>query len=395
MSTNEPRASDLRQRVPDAFRLAFLLFFKPLELWARMVLWEVDGDPGFAFIWRFRGMHQRDWVLRLAEIVGAAAILACLVLLVDYGWSRLLGLFAIGLLVTVVVACVAGIAFGTLLGVLVALMMMIGVWLPPMIAGVPVTVALWCFGIGFTVRNSLVISDRVFDSGWDRDTHGGSNTDEVAVDRNKALHSDQRWHRDLSPFVWVGGAFACYWGGETGLQRFVFFGLLGLGISLHPLVEWIRRMVQRRKPMVFLSYRRNDDVSRDLVGILYQRLPHGRAFLDERMQGGEWQPRILSELERATVLLTFVGPKWREEEEEEKKKEMGYMVQRRSSFWVSFELGYANRRKIPIRPVIVDRDCPKHLRAFQYTPVCAKSEAEKEEALKILIDVLKRDGMRL
>src|ERR1044071_2748954 len=164
MSAIEPRASEQHQRVPDALGLAFLLVFKPRELWARMVLWDLDGDPGLAFIWPLRGRHQRAWVRGLAEILGAAAIFVYAVLLKEYEWSWLLGLTTIGLLVTVLVACVAAIAFATLLGVLVAAMMMIGVWLPPEIAGVPAMAALWCFGIGFTVRISWVISERVFDS---------------------------------------------------------------------------------------------------------------------------------------------------------------------------------------------------------------------------------------
>src|SRR5262249_18382296 len=143
MSAIEPRASDQHQRVPDALGLAFLLVFKPRELWARMVLWDLDGDPGLAFIWPLRGRHQRAWVRGLAEIVGAAATFAYLILWKEFKWSGSLGLTAIGLLVTVIVACVAGIASATLLGVLVAVMMMGGVWLPPEIAGIPTMAALW------------------------------------------------------------------------------------------------------------------------------------------------------------------------------------------------------------------------------------------------------------
>src|SRR5436305_7353317 len=109
MSAIESRASEQHQRVPDALRLAFLLVFKPRELWARMVLWDLDGDPGLAFIWPLRERHQRAWVSGLAEILGATAIFTYAVLWKDYGWSGLLRLTAIGLLVTVFVACVAGI----------------------------------------------------------------------------------------------------------------------------------------------------------------------------------------------------------------------------------------------------------------------------------------------
>lgn len=369
MSAIEPRASEQHQRVPDALRLAFLLVFKPRELWARMVLWDLDGDPGFAFIWPLRGRHQRAWVRGLAEILGAAAIFAYAVLLNEYEWSWLLGLATIGLLVTVLVACVAGIAFATLLGVLVAVTMMVGVWLPPEIAGVPAMAALWCFGIGFAVWISWVISERVFDS-------------------NEALHSGHHSHRDLHLFVLVGGAFACYLSGKTGLQRIALAGLLGLGISLHPLVELIQRKVQRRRrPLAFLSYRRHDDASRGLVEKLHRRLPLGSTFFDKRMPSGEWQQSLLRALERATVLLTFVGPNWQEEEKKDKEEE-GHTAQMRSSFWVWFELGYAWRHKIPIRPIMVDHDdCPRHLRDFQCVSVCSKSEKD----LDSLIDTLKRE----
>lgn len=370
MSAIEPLASELHQRVPDALRLAFLLVFKPRELWARMVLWDLDGDPGLYFIWPLRGRHQRAWVRGLAEILGAAAMFAYLVLIKDYGWSGLLGRTAIGLLVTVVVACVAGIAFATLLGVLAAVTMMVGVWLPPDIAGVPAMAAMWCFGIGFAVQISWVISERIFDS-------------------NKALHSGQSSLRHLQAYVLAGGAFACYLGGETGLQRIALAGLLGLGISLHPFVDWIRRVVQRRRrPLAFLSYRRHDAASRGLAEELHRILPPGSAFFDKRMPSGEWQPRILSALERATVLLAFVGPRWQEEEEKEK----GYTVQKRTRFWVLFEQGYAWRRQIPICPIMVDHDdCPPHLSDFQYIPVRSEPEKDREKDLISLIDTLKRE----
>ncbi len=333
-----------------------------------MVLWELDGDPGLAFIWPLRRRNQRDWVRGLAEILGAAAVFAYAVLLKEHKWSALLGLAAIGLLVTVLVAFVAGIAFATLLGVLVAVTMMVGVWLPPEIAGVPAMAALWCFGIGFAVWISWVISERIFDS-------------------TEALRGGHHSHRDARLYVLAGGTFACYLGGETGLQRIVLAGLLGLGISLHPLVEWVRRVVQRRrKPLAFLSYRRHDAVSQGLVKELHQRLP-GRTFLDERMPSGEWQPHILWALERATVLLAFVERPWQEEEEKEEKE--GHPVRKRPSFWVSLECGYARRRKIPIRPVMVGHDnCPKHLRSFQWTLVGS-------EDLDSLIDTLKREGVGL
>jgi hypothetical protein len=371
MSAIEPRASERHQRVPDALRLAYLLVFKPRELWARMVLWDLDGDPGLAFIWPLRGRHQRAWVRGLAEILGAAAIFVYAVLLNEQEWSWLLGLTTIGLVVTVLVACVTGIAFATLLGVLVAVMMLVGVWLPPEIAGVPAMAAVWCLGIGFTVWISWVISERVFDSD------------------GEALHSGQHSHRELRSFVFVGGAFACYLSGENGLQRIALAGLLTLGIALHPLVELIRRKVQRRRrPMAFLSYRRHDAASRGLVEKLHRRLPPESAFLDERMPSGEWQLSILRALERATVLLTFVGPHWREEEQKEKEKEEGRTAQMRSSFWVWFELGYAWRCKIPVRPIMIDHDdCPPHLRDFQCDSVSSKSE----EDLDRLIDTLKRE----
>lgn len=371
MSAIEPRASERHQRVPDALFLAFLLVFKPRELWARMVWWDLDGDPGLALIWPLRGRHQRAWVRGLAEILGAAATFAYAVLLIDHGWSELLGPTAIGLLVTVFVACVAGIAFATLLGVLVAVTMMVGVWLPSEIAGLAMA-ALWCFGIGFAVRSSWVISERIFDSNED----------------NEALQSGHRSHGGFRLFVLVGGAVACYLGGETGLQRIALAGLLGLGNSLHPLVERILREVQRRRsrPLAFLSYRRRDDASRDLVEELHRILPPGSTFFDKRMPSGEWQRHILSALERATVLFAFVGPNWREEEEEEKEKEKGYTAQMRSSFWVSFERGYAWRRKIPIRPIMVGHDdCPPYLGDYQCDSVC--SDLEKAR----LIDTLKRE----
>ena len=188
--------------------------------------------------------------------------------------------------------------------------------------------ALWCFGIGFTVRISWVISERVFDS------------------EGEALHSGHRLHGDLRLFVLVGAAFACYLSGENGLQRIALAGLLSLGIALHPLAELIRREVQRRRrPLAFLSYRRHDDASRGLVEKLHRRLPPGSTFWDKRMPSGEWLPSILGALDRATVLLTFVGPRWEEEEKKEKEEEEGRTAQMRSSFWVWFELGYAWRRK--------------------------------------------------
>lgn len=369
MSAIEPRASVLHQRVPDASRLAFLLVFKPRELWARMVLWDLDGDPGLAFIWPLRGRHQRDWVRGLAEILGAATLFAYLVLLKDHGWSGFLGLATMGLLVAVLVACVAGIAFATLLGLLAAVTMMVGVWLPPEIAGVPATAALWCFGIGLAVQISWVISERVFDP----------------LDEGEALHSGHRSLGVFRLFVLVCGAFACYLG-ETGLQRIALAGLLGLGISLHPLVERIRRKVQRRRrPLAFLSYRQHDAASQGLVKELHRRLP-GSTFLDERMPSGEWQEVILLALERATVLLAFVGPNWQEEEEKEKQE--AHTVQMRSSFWVWFEQGYADRRKIPIRPILVDHKVPPpRLGDFQYTSI----RSESEEDLISLIDTLKRE----
>ncbi|MFL6198670.1 MAG: hypothetical protein ACJ76J_05820 [Thermoanaerobaculia bacterium] len=369
MSAIELRASDQHQRVPDALRLAFLLVFKPRELWARMVLWDLDGDPGLAFIWPLRGRHQRAWVRGLAEILGAAAMFAYAVLLNDYGWSVLLGRIAIALLVAILVACVAGIAFATLLGILAAVTMMVGVWLPRAIAGVSAMAALWCFGIGFAVWISWVISERVFD-------------------KSEALHSGHHSHQDLRLYVLVGGAFACYLSGETGLQRIALAGLLGFGILLHPLVELIYRVVQRRrKPLAFLSYRRHDDESRGLAKELHRRLPPGSAFLDELMPSGEWQPRILSALGRATVFLAFVGPRWQEEGKKEEDEEEGYTAQMRSSFWVCFELGYAWRRKIPIRPIMVGYDGhpPPHLSDFQCSSV------RSEEDLKNLIDILKRE----
>lgn len=368
MSAIESRASELHQRVPDARRLAFLLVFKPRELWARMVLWDLDGDPGLAFIWPLRERHQRAWVSGLAEILGAAYIFAYLVLVSDHGWSELLELATIGLLVTVIVACVAGIAFATLLGILVAVTMMAGVWLPPEISGVAMA-ALWCFGIGFSMWISWVISERVFD-----DNEG------------EVLRSGHHSHLAFQLFVLVGGAFACYRSGETGLQRIALAGLLGLGISLHPLVEWIRRKAQRRRrPLAFLSYRRQDTASQGLVKELHRKLPD-TTFLDERMPSGEWQPGILSALERATVLLAFVGP----QEQEEEEIEEGDPVQKRLSFWVWLEQGYAWRRNIPIRAILVDRDVPpSRLSDFQYISVRSRS---KEKALKSLIDTLKRDG---
>jgi hypothetical protein len=105
--------------------------------------------------------------------------------------------------------------------------------------------------------------------------------------------------------------------------------------------------------------------------------------------GAGLRPSILRALERATVLLTFVGPLWQEEEEKEKEeKEERRTAQMRSSFWVWFELGYAWRRKIPIRPIMIDHHgCPRHLRDFQCVSVSSKSE----EDLERLIDTLKRE----
>jgi len=294
----------------------------------------------------------------------------------------LLGLTTVGLLVIVVVACVAGIAFATLAGVLVAVMLMVATWLPPEIAGVPAMAALWSFGIGLTLWISWVISERVFDSS-----------------SGEALRIRHRSHRVLHLFVLAGGAFSCYLSGENGLQRIALAGLLSLGIALHPLIDLIKRKVQRRhRPLAFLSYRRHDDASRDLVEKVHRRLPPGSAFWDKRMPSGEWQPSILRALERATVLLTFVGPHWKaeekkEEEEERKEKEEVRTVQRRPSFWVWLELGYASRRKIPILPIMIDHDdCPQHLLDIQYASVSSESEQDLDR----LIDTLKSEqGIRL
>ena len=104
---------------------------------------------------------------------------------------------------------------------------------------------------------------------------------------------------------------------------------------------------------VFINYRRKDVPA--VAGVLYdhlvKRFGEDQVFRDcASMQAGEDYPTALREgLERATILIAVIGPKWLRLTDEN-----GVRLLDRPKDWVRQEIARALARGITVIPVLVE-----------------------------------------
>lgn len=137
-------------------------------------------------------------------------------------------------------------------------------------------------------------------------------------------------------------------------------------------------------PFVFINYRRDDTISaaRALLRFFHTHYGRDRVFMDiaEIRYGERWESSIRDALERATVLITLVGPQWLKLTDQ-------YGVRRidKDDDWVVTEIDYANRFGKRIYPVFIDtpiiaRDSlPERL---QFLPTLLGFQVSKESVIE-------------
>lgn len=365
-----PRQERAPESIPVAHSLAVLLLLRPLELWVRMVMWRLDGDPGLAFIWPPKTSHQRAWIARMVQLLSCSVGALCTVLVIDYGWQiNLMAITLGGFLVQMIIVCFVGLAFGVVLIGSTAVALLLGNCLPSKFDEIGM-LGLILFAFGLSIRIGWTLSERIFDM------------EDASENRGEALSGGSRSNSDYGALILIVVAWLSAYGwGRSRIEWVALITSFLAGFFVHRIVGQIASRLVRR-PFAFLSYRHHDERSTRLARRVHELKKHN-TFLDEEMAHGEiWRSKLLSELRRATVLVAFEGPP------QKVQIPSGLTAQDAPTFWVDLERGYAGRRGIPILPVAVDLDpeeMSKPLASRQAVKVRSEySERDVNDLVKIL-----------
>lgn len=112
------------------------------------------------------------------------------------------------------------------------------------------------------------------------------------------------------------------------------------------------------KPFVFISYRREDAplAARYICEMLRRQFGTTSVFLDVESigSGDDFESRIMTELERATVVLAIIGPHWLAVTDKYGRRRID-----RSDDWVRRELTYALQKCTVIPTLLLETPLPE------------------------------------